>query len=234
MAVAHQVDLAHVARVARFTESESGGVGLGRTAAEHFGEGRRVHDEGGGEPAGGQAAEPVRARRPGRDHRVLLRHGSGLADRRAAAAGDGATVSYEDRKLSPALRTSQTGAPLAYQIEVRSGSETQQSLRGQIGRGRFSARIQTPQGESAREYIVADGALILVEDGVLDRMSIGYRKFVRDHPELFEGADAMYRFGSQGSISGGSDGSVFVAGQGDVMGGAGEYDLVIVKLRSAE
>ena len=75
-----------------------------------------------------------------------------------------ATVSYEDRKLSPALRTSQTGAPLAYQIEVRVGSETQQSLRGQIGRGRFSARIQTPQGESAREYIVADGALILDED----------------------------------------------------------------------
>ena len=75
-----------------------------------------------------------------------------------------ATVSYEDRKLSPALRTSQTGAPLAYQIEVKVGSETQQSLRGQIGRGRFSARIQTPQGESAREYIVADGALILDED----------------------------------------------------------------------
>lgn len=75
-----------------------------------------------------------------------------------------ATVSYDDRRISPALRTSQTGAPLAYQIEVKVGGETRQSLRGQIGRGRFSARIQTPEGESAREYIVADGALILDED----------------------------------------------------------------------
>jgi len=41
-------------------------------------------------------------------------------------------------------------------------------------------------------------------------MSMGYRKFVRDNPELFAGADAMYRFGTQGSISGGSEGCVFV------------------------
>ena len=75
-----------------------------------------------------------------------------------------ATVSYQDRRLSPAMRTSPTGAPLAYQIEVKVGTETRESLRGQIGRGRFSARLQTPQGESAREYIVADGALILDED----------------------------------------------------------------------
>lgn len=52
--------------------------------------------------------------------------------------------------------------------------------------------------------------LIIVAEGDEERMSIGYRKFVRDHPELFEGADAMYRFGRQGGISGGSEGSVFV------------------------
>jgi len=52
--------------------------------------------------------------------------------------------------------------------------------------------------------------LIIVAEGDEERMSIGYRKFVREHPELFEGADAMYRFGGQGSISGGSEGSVFV------------------------
>jgi acetylornithine deacetylase/succinyl-diaminopimelate desuccinylase-like protein len=52
--------------------------------------------------------------------------------------------------------------------------------------------------------------LIIVAEGDEERMSIGYRKFVRDHPELFEGADAMYRFGNQGNISGGSEGSVFV------------------------
>ncbi|MDT8398828.1 MAG: M20/M25/M40 family metallo-hydrolase [Pseudomonadales bacterium] len=52
--------------------------------------------------------------------------------------------------------------------------------------------------------------LIIVAEGDEERMSIGYRKFVRDHPELFEGADAMYRFGGQGGIGGGSEGSVFV------------------------
>jgi len=52
--------------------------------------------------------------------------------------------------------------------------------------------------------------LIIVAEGDEERMSIGYRKFVKDHPELFADADAMYRFGRQGGISGGSEGSVFV------------------------
>ena len=57
--------------------------------------------------------------------------------------------------------------------------------------------------------------LIFVAEGDEERMSIGYRKFVKDHPELFKGADAMYRFGGQGSsgggeLSGGSEGCVYV------------------------
>jgi hypothetical protein len=46
-------------------------------------------------------------------------------------------------------------------------------------------------------------------------MDIGLRKFVRDHPELLAGADAMYRFGGQGNsggggFGGGSEGCVYV------------------------
>jgi acetylornithine deacetylase/succinyl-diaminopimelate desuccinylase-like protein len=57
--------------------------------------------------------------------------------------------------------------------------------------------------------------LIVVAEGDEERMSMGYRKFVKDHPDLFKGADAMYRFGSQGAtgggeLSGGSEGCVFV------------------------
>jgi len=52
--------------------------------------------------------------------------------------------------------------------------------------------------------------LIFVAEGDEERMSTGYRKFVRENPELFAKADAMYRFGSQGSFGGGSEGSVFV------------------------
>ncbi len=45
--------------------------------------------------------------------------------------------------------------------------------------------------------------VIFVAEGDEERMSIGYRKFVREHPELFEGADVMWGGGN-------SEGSVFV------------------------
>jgi hypothetical protein len=46
-------------------------------------------------------------------------------------------------------------------------------------------------------------------------MDIGLRKFVKDHPDLIAGADAMYRFGGQsnsgsGGYGGGSEGCVYV------------------------
>ncbi|MGH9318328.1 MAG: M20/M25/M40 family metallo-hydrolase [Vicinamibacteria bacterium] len=57
--------------------------------------------------------------------------------------------------------------------------------------------------------------LIFVAEGDEERMSIGLRQFVRDNPELFEDAEAMYRFGGQGrsgngEISGGSEGCVYI------------------------
>ncbi len=76
-----------------------------------------------------------------------------------------ATVAYDDRRLSPVLRTDSAGAPLGYAVEVRVGSEVHEQLRGQVGRGRFSARARTRTGESAKEYIVADGALV-IDDSV--------------------------------------------------------------------
>ena len=45
--------------------------------------------------------------------------------------------------------------------------------------------------------------VIFVAEGDEERMSIGYRTFVRNHPELFEGADVMWGGGN-------SEGSVFV------------------------
>jgi acetylornithine deacetylase/succinyl-diaminopimelate desuccinylase-like protein len=57
--------------------------------------------------------------------------------------------------------------------------------------------------------------LIVVAEGDEERMSMGYRKFIKDHPDFFKGADAMYRFGGQsntggGELSGGSEGCVYV------------------------
>lgn len=45
--------------------------------------------------------------------------------------------------------------------------------------------------------------LIFVAEGDEERMSIGYRKFVREHPEFFAEADVMWGSGS-------SEGCVFV------------------------
>jgi acetylornithine deacetylase/succinyl-diaminopimelate desuccinylase-like protein len=57
--------------------------------------------------------------------------------------------------------------------------------------------------------------LLVVAEGDEERMSMGYRKFIKDHPDFFKSADAMYRFGSQsfnggGELSGGSEGLFYV------------------------
>lgn len=57
--------------------------------------------------------------------------------------------------------------------------------------------------------------LIFVAEGDEERMSMGYRKFVEDHPDFFKGVDAMYTFGFQAFnggayVLGGSEGCVFV------------------------
>jgi len=57
--------------------------------------------------------------------------------------------------------------------------------------------------------------LIVVAEGDEERMSIGLRKFVREHADLFKDAEAMYRFGGQGlsgggEFSGGSEGCVYI------------------------
>jgi hypothetical protein len=75
-----------------------------------------------------------------------------------------ATVDFDAQRLTPALRTDTSYAPLAYQMEVRTNDQLQLRLKGVIGRGRFSARVKTPNGEAAKEYIVSEGALVIDDD----------------------------------------------------------------------
>jgi len=51
--------------------------------------------------------------------------------------------------------------------------------------------------------------VIFVAEGDEERMSIGYEKFILEHPELFEEADVMY-IGGGNSLSRGSEGCVFI------------------------
>jgi acetylornithine deacetylase/succinyl-diaminopimelate desuccinylase-like protein len=89
-----------------------------------------------------------------------------------------------------------------------------------IGRGATNSKgPQMAQWNALMAIKAVTGKLpvniIFVAEGDEERMDLGYRKFVKDHPELFAGADAMYRFGGQGfggggELSGGSEGCVYV------------------------
>ncbi len=75
-----------------------------------------------------------------------------------------ATVVFGDRRLIPALRSDSMGAPSDYQIESRGTTSGTERWSGKITRGRVSARINNARGESAKEYIVTDGAIIIDDD----------------------------------------------------------------------
>jgi acetylornithine deacetylase/succinyl-diaminopimelate desuccinylase-like protein len=89
-----------------------------------------------------------------------------------------------------------------------------------IGRGATNSKgpqmVQWNAFMSVREIVgTLPVNLVFVAEGDEERMSIGLRQFVRDHPDLFEGIDAMYRFGRQGrsgggGISGASEGCVYI------------------------
>jgi acetylornithine deacetylase/succinyl-diaminopimelate desuccinylase-like protein len=89
-----------------------------------------------------------------------------------------------------------------------------------IGRGATNSKgPQMSQLNAFRAIKAVHGRLpvnlIFVAEGDEERMDIGLRKWVKDHPELLEGADAMYLFGGQspsggGGFSGGSEGCVYV------------------------
>lgn len=74
-----------------------------------------------------------------------------------------ATIDLDGERLSPALRTDD-GAAVAYQLEIRRAGSVVERLKGLISRGRFTAQITSPHGESAKESIVSPGAIILDHD----------------------------------------------------------------------
>jgi hypothetical protein len=75
-----------------------------------------------------------------------------------------ATVTYGDRRLSPDLRADSAGTASSYRVELQSGGSERETWRGSIVRGRVSATIQSPRGESAKEFVATDGAIILDDD----------------------------------------------------------------------
>jgi hypothetical protein len=73
------------------------------------------------------------------------------------------TAVFGSARTMTALQTDTTGAPIAYQLEGRESGEVRERISAQVGRDRLATRSQTPRGESAREYFLHDGMIILDE-----------------------------------------------------------------------
>jgi hypothetical protein len=75
-----------------------------------------------------------------------------------------ATVEYRDRglRLQPVLTANSGGASTLYELSVRGGPI--QKWTGTIDRNRVSAFVQSDRGQSAKEFVVSVGAMVLDDD----------------------------------------------------------------------
>jgi hypothetical protein len=103
----------------------------------------------------------VAAARAGRETFVIRRQVGPAASAGYLASG---TVLYADRRLAPALVTDSAGLPVSYMVDVRTGTVRTARVSAQITRGRFTLRVQTPSGESARELVLPVGTVLLDQD----------------------------------------------------------------------
>ena len=76
-----------------------------------------------------------------------------------------ATVTLDGQAIHPTLSARPSGAPLAYRVEVRRGSEVVERATGQATGGRLRIDAQSAGGRSAREFPGGDG-LVVLDDAV--------------------------------------------------------------------
>jgi len=98
--------------------------------------------------------------RSGRESFTIRKTGVGAAD---AYVANG-TTDFDGRRLVPALQADADFEPIKYQLEVRRGDDVIERLKGIAGRGRFSMQVRTAKGESTREFIASDDAVLLDDD----------------------------------------------------------------------
>jgi hypothetical protein len=75
-----------------------------------------------------------------------------------------AQCAFGDQRISPALSADRAGVPLLYRVEVKNGGDVAERLQATGRPGRLHAVLQTRTGESSKEYVVANGAVILDHD----------------------------------------------------------------------
>jgi hypothetical protein len=86
-----------------------------------------------------------------------------------------------ETKTTSRLGTDSAGVPVSYDSEVTTRGQKVHQLHGQGGPGRFSVLAQTTKGESAREYVLNNGALLIDEDVFIHFFFVGLAAL---HPEI--------------------------------------------------
>lgn len=69
-----------------------------------------------------------------------------------------------DNRVTTSLGTDSSGVPVSYESELTQRGEVVQQLKGRGRPGRFSVLVQTKSGESVREYVLNNGALLMDDD----------------------------------------------------------------------
>lgn len=96
----------------------------------------------------------------GTEEFVIRQSGSGTGSDVTATGRVEVTLPGGTLQLVPRLRARGLDAsPVSYQVDV--GGDSPRRILGQVGAGRFSARIVSTSGEQLREYVASDRALIL-------------------------------------------------------------------------
>jgi Domain of unknown function (DUF6134) len=123
-----------------------------------------------------------------------------------AAAGGGqayratATISFKADRISLRLTTDSAGGPLTYEAEVRVNGVMTAHVDGNGRPGRFSTLTHTPDGESARDYVMGPNPLAL-DPSAFDlyyfaTLVPGRTRFAVIEPRT--GAQATFRFEERG------------------------------------
>ena len=98
----------------------------------------------------------------GTEEFTIRQSGSGETSEYTATGKVSLRLPSGSLELTPRLRSRGLQAdPASYQVDV--GGDSPRKIVGNVGEGRFSARIVTAAGEQLREYAASSGALVLDE-----------------------------------------------------------------------
>lgn len=133
----------------------AGGVALGIPTGRADAQPQRLDE--------GSFTITVNGQRAGREQFSLQR----------VATNDGGTIEARSESAVGETRTAlrleadSAGTPVRFSVEARRGAEETLRLGGQRVRGRFATLARSTTGESAREYLLRPGAVVVEDEGLV-------------------------------------------------------------------